>query len=101
MIEAKRTPLFDLAGKRVDLGVAAPCAGVQLMGVVQLPPTVLSPVKEEIRRWSDATASQRAQWRRRAAFFHSEDLQYLKFLIPEGTRVLELGCSTGQLLAAL
>jgi hypothetical protein len=29
MTEAKRTPLFDLAGKRVDLGVAAPCAGVE------------------------------------------------------------------------
>jgi hypothetical protein len=28
MIEAKRTPLFDLAGKRVDLGVAA-CVGVE------------------------------------------------------------------------
>jgi SAM-dependent methyltransferase len=71
------------------------------MGVVQLPPTVLSPGKEEIRRWSDATASRRAEWRRRAAFFHSEDLHYLKFLIPEGMRVLELGCSTGELLAEL
>jgi hypothetical protein len=29
MIEAKRTPLFDLASKRIDLGVAAPCAGVE------------------------------------------------------------------------
>jgi hypothetical protein len=28
MTEAKRTPLFDLAGKRIHLGVAAPCAGV-------------------------------------------------------------------------
>jgi SAM-dependent methyltransferase len=71
------------------------------MGVVQLPSTVLSPGKEEIRRWSDATASQRAKWQHRAAFFHSEDLRYLKFLIPEGMRVLELGCSTGELLAAL
>jgi len=61
----------------------------------------LSPRKQEIRRWSDATASQRAQWRQRAAFFHSEDLHYLKFMIPEGMRVLELGCSTGELLAAL
>src|SRR5215467_1775055 len=71
------------------------------MGIVQLPLTPLSPRKKEIRSWSDATATQRAQWRRRAAFFHSEDLHYLKFLIPEGMRVLELGCSTGELLAAL
>jgi SAM-dependent methyltransferase len=71
------------------------------MGVVQLPSTVLSPGNEEIRHWSDATASQRAEWRKRAAFFHSEDLRYLKFLIPEGMRVLELGCSTGERLAEL
>jgi hypothetical protein len=32
-----------------------------------------------------------------AAFFHSEDLHYLKFLIPE----VELGRSTGDLLAEL
>jgi len=61
----------------------------------------LSPRKEDIRRRSDATASERAQWRRRGAFFHGEDLRFLRFLIPEGARVLELGCSTGELLAAL
>jgi SAM-dependent methyltransferase len=71
------------------------------MGVAQLSPTALSPRKEEIRRWSDAAASKRARWRQRAAFFHSEDLHYLKFLIPEGARVLELGCNTGELLAGL
>jgi SAM-dependent methyltransferase len=71
------------------------------MGVMQLPPTVLSPGKEENRCWRDATASERTKWRKRAAFFHSEDLHYLKFLIPEGMRILELGCSTGELLAAL
>jgi SAM-dependent methyltransferase len=61
----------------------------------------LSPRKEDIRRRSDASADARAHWRRRGAFFHGEDLQFLKFLIPEGARVLELGCSTGELLAAL
>lgn len=61
----------------------------------------LSPRKEDVRRNSDASASERAQWRRRAAFFHGEDLRFLRFLIPEGARVLELGCSTGELLAAL
>jgi SAM-dependent methyltransferase len=71
------------------------------MSVVPLPHAALSPRKEEIRRWSDMTASKRAKWRQRAAFFHSEDLHYLKFLIPEGMRVLELGCSTGELLAEL
>jgi SAM-dependent methyltransferase len=71
------------------------------MNVVQVSPAALSPRKEEIRRRSDASASERAGWRQRAAFFHGEDLHYLKFLIPEGARVLELGCCTGELLAEL
>ena len=34
-------------------------------------------------------------------FFHEEDLRYLRFLIPEGLRVLELGCGIGNTLAGL
>ncbi len=64
-------------------------------------PATLSVHKEEVRRHANASAAERAKWRQRAAFFHSEDLHFLKFLIPEGARVLELGCSTGELLAAL
>jgi SAM-dependent methyltransferase len=71
------------------------------MNFVRTSPGTLSPRKEKIRRQSDAAASERGKWRRRAAFFHSEDLHYLKFLIPEGARVLELGCCTGELLAEL
>jgi SAM-dependent methyltransferase len=63
--------------------------------------TAGSPRKQEIRRLSDRSAGDREEWLRRAAFFHDEDLLYLKFLIPEGARVLELGCGTGDLLAAL
>ena len=66
-----------------------------------VPSATLSVHKEEVRRHADASAAERAKWRRRASFFHSEDLHFLKFLIPEGARVLELGCSTGELLAAL
>ncbi|HZR62440.1 MAG TPA: bifunctional class I SAM-dependent methyltransferase/glycosyltransferase family 2 protein [Xanthobacteraceae bacterium] len=71
------------------------------MSIVQSAPPLLSPRKEAIRSRSDAAAPERARWRRRAAFFHGEDLHYLKFLIPEGARVLEVGCCTGDLLAEL
>src|SRR5260370_13607834 len=57
--------------------------------------------KHEIIRRQDELAPQRAQWLRRGAYFHKEDLLYLKFLIPEGVRVLEVGCGTGHLLASL
>src|SRR5579863_9218773 len=66
-----------------------------------VPSATLSVHKEEVRRYANASAAERAKWRQRAAFFHSEDMQFLKFLIPEGSRVLELGCSTGELLVAL
>src|SRR5712691_5720803 len=61
----------------------------------------MSARKRDIRSLADANAPDRRNWLARAAFFHQEDLRYLKFLIPEGARVLELGCGTGDLLAAL
>jgi SAM-dependent methyltransferase len=63
--------------------------------------TPMSPRKVAIRRLHDELAPQRAQWLEQAAFFHAEDLRYFRFLIPEGLRVLELGCGSGHLLAAL
>src|SRR6266851_186223 len=61
----------------------------------------MSARKRDIRSLADASAPERRNWLARAAFFHQEDLRYLKFLIPEGVRVLELGCGIGDLLAAL
>jgi SAM-dependent methyltransferase len=57
--------------------------------------------KQAIHRHHEDLATQRPRWVERAAFFHREDLLYLKFLFPEGARVLELGCGTGHLLAGL
>src|SRR6202022_3303381 len=34
-------------------------------------------------------------------YYYEEDYRYTKFLIPKGQRVLDLGCGTGRLLAAL
>ena len=62
---------------------------------------VTSRRKEQIRHLQDDLASHRENWLRKNAYFHAEDLRYLQFLIPEGCRILELGCGTGHLLAAL
>ena len=61
----------------------------------------LSPRKTAILANSEWLAPHRQQFRQRAAFFHEEDLRYLRFLIPRGLRVLELGCGTGDMLAGL
>ena len=61
----------------------------------------ISSRKRTIFNHSERIASQRQLFRRKAEFFHAEDLRYLKFLIPEGLRVLEIGCGTGDVLAAL
>lgn len=57
--------------------------------------------KQAILANSERMAPERHQLRDRARFFHDEDVRYLRFLIPEGLRVLELGCGTGEVLASL
>lgn len=57
--------------------------------------------KRAILANSEQVAASREDFRRRATFFHAEDLRYLRFLIPEGLRVLEVGCGTGDVLAGL
>lgn len=57
--------------------------------------------KAEIFKHSESFAATRKDWRERARFFHGEDEAYLRFLISEGARVLEIGCGTGDTLAAL
>ena len=57
--------------------------------------------KQAIRELSDRLAPERDRWIARNTYFHDEDIRYMRFLIPEGLSVLDLGCGTGRLLAAL
>lgn len=57
--------------------------------------------KQNILDLSDRLAAERDSWIRRNSYFYEEDYRYMRFLIPAGSRVLELGCGTGRLLAEL
>ena len=57
--------------------------------------------KKAIVEFADRIAPERARWIARNAYYYRTDREYMRFLIPEGARVLDLGCGTGDLLAAL
>ncbi len=56
--------------------------------------------KEDIRHFFEKTATARDKWRKRNRFYHKSIERYISFIIPEGKRVLEVGCSNGDLLNA-
>lgn len=61
----------------------------------------LSPVKQKISEHFDALAPSRHFWRNRNSYYYKQQERYLRFLIPEGKNVLEIGCGAGDLLASL
>lgn len=56
---------------------------------------------QKLASYFDSLASQRDDFRRKNRYYHGLlDKQY-RYFVPEGKKVLEVGCSTGDLLAAL
>jgi SAM-dependent methyltransferase len=57
--------------------------------------------KRDLVDYFEANSDELARWREFNAAYHEDDLKFMRFLIPPGKRVLELGCGRGDLLAAL
>ncbi len=57
--------------------------------------------KQLVREHFDRLALQRDYWQRRASYYYEDQIRYFRFLIPEGLRILEVGCGLGDLLASL
>lgn len=57
--------------------------------------------KFKMREHYDRFAYERDDWIRRNSFYYDEDYRYMRFLVPESVRVLDLGCGTGKLLGVL
>ena len=60
-----------------------------------------NPRKQKLMEEIEAGLDDAESWREFNAAYHEDDLKFMRFLIPPGKRVLELGCGTGDLLAAL
>lgn len=57
--------------------------------------------KEDIAGYFDSVALKRDIWRERNSYYHEELQRLIKFLVPKGCSVLEIGSSTGELLNKL
>ena len=60
-----------------------------------------TPRKRAFYENAEQQAKDRDSWRERNDAYYSDDRRYTKFIVPEGARVLDLGCGTGALLASL
>lgn len=54
-----------------------------------------------IRQHFDDIAPKRNHWKNKNWYYYRDMESYCSFVVPEGSRVLEIGCGTGDLLAAV
>src|ERR1700730_9993421 len=64
-------------------------------------PQATNPRKRRLMEEIEASLDEQERWRKFNAAYYEDDFKFMRFLIPPGKRVLELGCGTGGLLAAL
>src|SRR5215831_5525546 len=57
--------------------------------------------KQAVRDRFDRLAGDRDSWQRKSRYYYEDQRRYLRFLVPEGLRVLEVGCGLGDLLDAV
>ncbi|MBX7246879.1 MAG: glycosyltransferase [Candidatus Sumerlaeaceae bacterium] len=57
--------------------------------------------KQTKREFFDRLAQTRRSWKQRARAYHDSIADLMRFIVPRGKKVAEIGCATGELLAAL
>ncbi len=64
-------------------------------------PAAAPPRNDSIRAQADSLATERDRWIARSQFYYGDHYRYMRFLVPAGARVLDLGCGIGDLLTVL
>ncbi len=54
--------------------------------------------KEDSKNYFNKLSESRSKWKKRNSFYHKMLEKYYKFFIPKNSKVLEIGCGTGELL---
>ena len=57
--------------------------------------------KKLLQEQADKLAVERDHWAARHPYYYEEEWRYLRFLVPAGKSILQLGCGNGHLLKAL
>jgi SAM-dependent methyltransferase len=57
--------------------------------------------KSLLREQAEKLATTRDSWVNRHSYYYEEEYHYMRFLVPEGKRILVLGCGNGNLLNEL
>ncbi|NVN94302.1 MAG: glycosyltransferase [Bacteroidetes bacterium] len=57
--------------------------------------------KSDIHLFFNNTANKRQKWNQRNRFYHRSIEKYISFIIPDNKKILEIGCSTGDLLNSI
>jgi ubiquinone/menaquinone biosynthesis C-methylase UbiE len=57
--------------------------------------------KKSMQLFFEKVAPQRQKWRSKNSTYHKQLQRYFSFFVSENSSIMEIGCSTGELLASL